>query len=339
MRYGKVFFVTFASALLLLSVMVYPWGHSIGLTLDVDVNPGSPVAVDVTYHVGYTRYSKSVSVVCFPASQSRDDVVYVLADPNVINGTSSRSISGLYDHLRSELGLFGMGGRVVLVGTTSLDDILEGPSATLVFASRTSGDIGLGLKVLKWVREGGVVVGIGNGSAPFLADFAGGVWTDRPEFLRLRYVSLDFDGGEGMYSSETATAMKFRNVAPLTGMVVDDVVSQNGTPIGFLYERDTLLTSAALFKIESGRFLALSGNIYAPFVTTAEDAVASDLAKIIVSGMVWKCGQVVFEYRISGRAPIDGNFSALFGEAGVISVIAFSNDDYQSLYVTKVYAV
>jgi len=320
-------------SMMLFSAMVQVGEESISFDSEIFITNGTDsMDVSVDYWIGETRFSKAITVLCFPLTEERSDDIYIYNDYLGLNGTFYPLIAGLYDHLRAILEVYEYPGKVRMVGPESLDGIFVGPNATLILASQPLGGEDLAEKALEWVRGGGVIIGIGS-SIPFVHDGT----SSAPEgFLELRYQSMDFDGGRDMIETQVAKAFDLETVAPSKGIVVEDVLAINGSVVGYIYQREGELTSAALFQVGEGRVLALSGDLVLPSMTSGEDAVSRDIARLVASGFLWSTGSPVLEERVGGAKTMSGTLNATFLPSPYLSFASFDRDHFQDFFYSRI---
>lgn len=296
---------------------------------------GNSMKVSIDYWIGETSYSKSIRVLCFPTVSEREDDIFIYNDYTGANGTFYPIITGLYDHLRAIMEAYDYSGEVRMIGPDELPEVFSGQNATLIIASEPRGREELAPAAYQWVKRGGVIIGIGNRSIPFVYDGNG---TTPDGFMLLRYHQLDFDGGRDMIATPVATAFDLETVAPSKGIVVEDVLELGGKAVGYIYQRETELTSAALFDIGQGRLLALSGDMILPSITSGEDAVSRDLAKWLTSHFLWAADLPVMEERYAGPESISGTLNASFSPAPFLSFVIFDRDYFQDLFYSRTVA-
>lgn len=334
---GESFLVLFIFiSTVFLSVLTQVTYEKVDLEAEIDVHlDGNSMKVSINYWIGETRHSKSIGVLCFPAALERDDDIYIFNDYTGRNGTFYPIITGLYDHLRAIMEAYGYPGEVRMIGPDELPEVFSGQNATLILANEPEVREELAPAALQWVKRGGVIIGIGNRSIPFVYDGNG---TAPDGFMLLRYHTLDFDGGRDMIASPVARAFDLETVSPSKGIVVEDVLALNGRVVGYIYQRETELTSAALFDIGKGRVLALSGDMVLPSITSGEDAVSRDLAKWLASSFLWAVELPVMEEQYAGPESISGTLNASFSPAPFISVVIFDKDHFQDLFYSQIVA-
>ena len=313
-----------------LSILAQTGGGAFTFSFQMEVSSSQDLNVQVDYKLSKSRFSKSVHILTFSAYEAREDPIYLFFDHPGVNGSYYPRVSGLYDHMRAKLRLYGYQGEIQLVERDALEGILEGPNATLILASEPANFTSLAPMALEWVGSGGVMIGIGNRSVPFVYDPRYDEGADG--YLSLRYNTFDFAAGKGMIPSITAEAFAFEFVAPTMGIVVEDVISQGGSVLGYTYQRGELLTSVALFDIGRGKLLAMSGDMFFPILSSGEEACANDISKLLVSMYLWSTGDPFLESVDAGRESFSGTYLANLPMAPYIMVVAFNIDDFQDVF-------
>ncbi|MBC7108495.1 MAG: hypothetical protein H5T41_06895 [Methanomassiliicoccales archaeon] len=305
------------------------------IDLNIEVSEGEQVQLNVSYALSGSRFYGDFNIVCFPISKLRFDRIYLFDDSRYVDIYLSRCVHGLYDHLRAEIDLLNAENEVSIVALESLLEVFSGNPATVVLAGGIPNGTDFADLALQWVERGGVLITLGNESIPFLAkESEGGV--NEEGFLGLRFYPLDFLGGDRMTPSSVAEALDFRFIAPIMGIDVADVEHYGGMVIGYYYERNRVLTSAALFHIGDGALIVFSSPISVPYITSAEDAIASDIAKIVVSQLQWISGPIVFENAKGEPGKISGVMHVTFENPRFISVLALSTIDTMVIYARDI---
>ncbi len=323
--------------LFLLSLAVQPVSRGLSVDVQEDLEMNGQFEVNIDWRVGRTEYSKNMTAVCFPVDRVRSDPIYLFANLEGGNGSAYSRSLGLLDHLEAYLSTLDSDTNVELVDEGELKEVFSGGNATVIITSQPSEDPELGMKALEWVRGGGNLIGIGNRSVPFISEFEGGEWRGPEQFLKIRYERFSFGGAVSWRPSEIARAMDFQYVAPSLGIRVDDVEKSGGRVIGYVYEDGYDLTSSALFRIGEGAVLAFSGHIETPILTSGEEALSGDIAKIVLSSLHWISGDIVYETRSAGSQAIEGTLSAEYPVQSSLSFVIFDSDDHQNIFYSQVF--
>lgn len=336
MQTERSILVTVLVLLLVGSIIVQPMGAGIGVEVSMYFEKADDLVVDMDYAVSRSGYAKSIGVGLFPVDVNRTDEVYLYIDEYGVNGSMYPRVLGLYDHLKADIDALDSDVRLSTVDFEELDSVFEGPNATVIIPSQPSNNTDFGIKALEWVKKGGVLIAIGNRSVPFFADYTNEQWSGPDEFMNIRYEPLSFMGGEGMHASPVAEALGLRTVAPTMALSVDDVLSHGGQMIGYLYDREEDLTSHALFRIGDGVLIAMGGHIAYPFVTTAEDAVSTDIIRIILTGLAWISGPIKYERIDAGPGQVRGSIMTTIADTRFVSIFVFEMDNHQRLFFSRI---
>ncbi len=322
--------------LLLIVALIQPIGARPQLKIEVQKeSEGAYSKVTIKYSIEQSRFMKNVQAVCFPIQDDRERPVYVFTDVNNTLDQSYPATLGLYDHLLSSMNLFGSSVKVSLVDYMGLQQVFKDPNATLVFACPFAEDNTTRNNTFDWMMRGGMVVSVGEYSLPFANVYEKGEWKGDPSFLKIRFHKFNFTGGEGIEPTEYAEAMAFQFVAPNQGIDLDSVEALGGTNIGFTYDRDQRLTSLAMFTFGEGRLLTFSGDIRNPFLTSAEDVIAMDMAKVLLSGLPWISGPTSYSLESFGPGPAEGYLNVTMPSSETCSVMVFSMDNTQPVFGRK----
>jgi len=335
MKLGNLLFSLFVIFLFLGAVIIQDGVARPHLDLDVDVSEGEQTQINISYALSGSRFYGSFNIVCFPISKLRFDRIYLFDDPRYVDVYLSRCVHGLYDHLRAEIDLLNAENEVSIVTLDPLIEVFSSDPATVILAGGIPNGTDFANLALQWVERGGVLITIENESIPFLAKKSeGGV--NEGGFLGLQFFPLDFLDGDRITPSSVAEALDFRLIAPIMGIDVADVEQYAGIVIGYYYERDRVLTSAALFHIGDGALIVFSSPISAPYVTSAEDTIASDIAKIVVSQLQWVSGPIVFENAKGEPGKISGAMHVTFENPRFVSILALSTIDTMAIYTREI---
>ncbi|MFP4196420.1 MAG: hypothetical protein ACLFS6_02065 [Methanomassiliicoccales archaeon] len=318
--------------LFLLAMIVQPHpGPDCRVEGGVSVEDGI-MTVEVEYQIDRTEYDKNTHLLCFPVQKDVEGPIYIYLDYQDSEDYSHRRAIGLYDHLRAEMALMGSDAEIVLVEDEELDEVFNDPNATLIMTKGTDGGSLTGLRALDWVHRGGTIIGLGEEAIPFVDPPRE---KKHPSFMELSYWKLDFIGGEGMEASPPAAAFDFDLVAPAGALDMRWVEANDGRPIGYLYDRGANLTSAAMFSMGEGRVVAFGGKLDPPQITTGEDAVANDIAHLLISGYVWSTGEMYWEEVAIDGEESAGTLSLEFPRAEGVSLALFDTDIYDRLSCSR----
>lgn len=302
------------------------------LELKATTKDGDGIDVEITYELTATQKYADFNLICFPVSQYRNDTIYLFEDPKFTDVDLARSIYGLYDHLRAELRLLGAENDIRVVSLAPLLEIFSGDPATVILAGGIPNATNFALSALNWVEKGGVLITLGNQSIPFLAKVSQGSWVGEEVFLRMRFQPIAVRYSDNLVATPIAEAFDFKATAPMMGIFVEDVQRYGGQIIGYYLDEDKRLASLAFIPIGKGVLLAFSGPITAPYLTSSEDAIACDIARIIVSQLPWISGEIQSKNLAGIPREINGTVRFHFEEAHAISVFAFSRLTTMPIY-------
>jgi len=319
---------------LILSTFAQTSGGEFGFSCQISDQDDSS-ELKVNYILGESRFSKRVNVVTYSTSQDREDHVYIFYDHPGVNGSFYTRVSGLLDHMSAKFDLYGYSGGVSIVDREGLENVIQGPNATLILASQPSNDTDISQLMLEWVESGGVLVGIGNKSVPFVKD---------PRYdaveegdIALRFDDMAFNDGEGMATSTWATAFDFEVIAPTKGIFVQDVMDEAGKVIGYTYQRGEILTSSALFEIGEGLLLVMSGDMFFPIITSGEEAYANDLCRLIAGNALWMEGEPIMNHVSAGTEEVSGEMEVNLPRSRFIMVVALDTDEFQDVFHSRTF--
>ena len=258
----------------------------------------STVEVDLR---GHTLFPASYRVTALALDEApRDLPIYLYYDETYpISNTSAPRILGLSDHLRSELGNAGMPSDIRLVDAVSLPALLRGPPVILIMASTAWPATVFPAHptlVNEWLVAGGILIW----SGALLGAYAG---TADGQVIDLRRgdptrpwgpaVILGFDpvqaGGPSRSSTLSAwgTALATRFPLATWGARMSAIETYGGLALGGLTAESDPKATLSLFPVGNGT-LALFGDAIGPvFTYSAEDVVAHDIARLLLSGLLF----------------------------------------------------
>jgi hypothetical protein len=182
-----------------------------------------------------------------------------------------------------------------------------------------------GYPARQWVEKGGLWIGIGNGSAPFMYSRDN---TGSPNAtMRLDFTDLDYDGGTGMVTTPLANALGLRYVAPEQSFLLSDLEMLGGTSIGYEFDRGQKLATAGIVPLGEGALVVLGGNMTAPPLASGEEVLAWDLERILVLNVPWWSGHLKQVAERSDGQAIEGAIDMPLSGAGFVTCGLFSNSD------------
>jgi hypothetical protein len=304
--------------------------------------------VDITIR-GHGLYDVSYRVTVLGLSRQPTELpIYLYYDEVYpVSNTSRPRVLGILDHLRSELSLAGMPADTALVDAAGLLDVLRGPRAVLLVPSTVLPDIlyfsNPGL-LREWIESGGILIWVGallgayvgttRGDVVDMSRYAPDVWG--PPFI------LGFDpvGGEGSQTASVptqwSTALDIRFPLTSWGARASQVEERQGLVLGSL--SDDGRTSLSLIPLGEGT-VALFGNATGvAFTYSAEDIVAHDIARLLLSGLLHNpsATMATLLHSESITVPAGGERRLSFQvsppeNATVLRVLAFSQADFDPL--------
>jgi hypothetical protein len=298
-------------------------------TCELTMEPHDGMEVEINYQIGESRFSKDLNVVAYSTSQVREDHIYIFYDHPGVNGSYYTRVAGLYDHMSARFDLYGYEGGVSLIGLEELRSVIQGPNATLIIASQPSNSSSLEQDMQDWVMDGGVVIGIGNKSVPFVKDPTCG---ETDGCLSIRFDDLSFMNGEGMCSTTWSDAFDLQVIAPTRGMWEQDILEAGGKVVGYTYQRDRDLVSSALFELGSGKLLMMSGDMFLPIITSGEEAYAHDLSRMIVGNVLWMVGDPLIQHVSAGPEAVNGTMMGVLPPSPYVKVVALTTDAFQDIF-------
>ncbi len=332
MKIPSIIAVTLISALFLTSIVLQPRADSGSISLSVEQEFGGiEGSVLVNYSIPSSSYSDPVNIVLIPLNSYRSDPIFIFVEQNEFSVEEYASVLGLYDHLSAELINLGMNQTVEIVDYLQVEELLKGGPSVLILTNSSQNWVSQSSAMLSWVERGGVIIGLGNGALPFISSNNVNNLSEAGYTYRIRYESLEYEGGQGVSTSATAAALDLKYASPRYGMVVSDVESY-GQAIGYLYLRNTELTSAALIHRGNGSIILMSGIMTQPFTTSMEDVMANDLANMLASGLPWESGDLYLYQVTGGVNSMIGSFIAHLSPSALIACYAFSLNDDQHQY-------
>ncbi|HEY3419531.1 MAG TPA: hypothetical protein VGK23_03180 [Methanomassiliicoccales archaeon] len=327
MRIISIIAVAIVSALILTSTVMQPWNNPDQITLQVIRGYGANNdSVLVNYSITSSQYSDPINIVLIPLDRYESKPIFIFADRGEYSVQDYARVLGLYDHLSAEMANLGSNQSVTVVDRSGVVDVLRGDPSVLIIVNSTEDWSDQSGAMLSWVDKGGVIFGLGMGALPFISTENGGNDSRAP--YDIRYETLEYEGGNGVLASASAAGLDMRYLSPKFGMRAGDV-EQYGHSIGYLYSRESELTSAALIHRGNGSIVLFSDIMEQPFTTSMEDAVAGDVAKMLVSGLPWESGPL-HSIQVNGsQNHITGSFIVNVSPSSLMSCFAFSLADHQ----------
>ncbi len=259
-----------ACVLLLLGVALIPSpGYDIELQADVHGNTAS-----VTVRISGNDHANTLSLVGASLNEVRNDTMIIVSDDD--NRTMLGEATSMFDHMQAEAQLRGVALDLKMAQIDELPALFYGENAIIVMFGH---DGEMGEAAQQWVERGGVLVGFGPHSIPFVGENM---------IMDLDFSPYEFSEDD-IESSSVADALALDTVAPRVGMGTDSVLENGGEPIGYSCLG---MESLALFPMGEGRLLMFSAHPSTPILTSGADSMASDLFRLVMSGMIWKNGEI-----------------------------------------------
>jgi hypothetical protein len=313
-------------ALLLVTLTALSWAAAPGGPEDVLIEAAVYGAGDgtmVTMDFDLPNSGAASVAGILPVSAVVGPELYVLQDDGWDNGSLDISVLRLYDHLRAELPLYIKDVQVNLISADGLDAVFSSGNSTLVMASWSDDSVQYAAAAREWVKDGGVIIGIGGYSVPFIIDpREANIW-GMSYLMKIEMDELDFDGGRDSQATTPSMALDLGYIAPQTVMNVDDITRYGGYPIGFIYQRENVTTTHALLPLGLGSVVLLGGDLALPYLTTAEDIAAQDIERILATSLPFLEGDMAYTNVTS-----DGTFDHVFTEDGPFVVYVMSVDHH-----------
>lgn len=282
----------------------------------VRISPDSvigSVRVDVRGHTLFPSTYRATAIALGVAPLPMP--VYLYYDETYpITNSSRPRIFGLTDHLRSEMSLAGTSADLRLVDAFSLPSLLRGPPAVLIMASTAWPATilpGQPTLVRDWLEAGGVLVWSGALMGVYAGNLKGEVLDLRVEFPTQTWgpsVILGFDpvrpGGPNRTSASSAwgAALGIRSPLATWGARLSEIETHGGLALGGLTAEPDPKVSLSLLPVGAGS-VALFGDAIGPvFTYSAEDVVAHDIARLLLSGLL--LNPSTGDARLLGSEPI-----------------------------------
>jgi hypothetical protein len=294
-------------------------GNDLGLTITVQDDE-----VKVDYMVEGGPYQRNVTAIALEVSRIHQGPIYVLIN----DGLEFRvkvSLQRIADHFNNELTLLGSNLTATVIGTDDLPMVFSDYQATLVVGPGADLPDYYSYPSRLWVERGGLWIGIGSGSAPFMYSLDN---TSSPNAtIRLDFVEAEYNDGEGVSATPMATALGLRYVAPEYLFRLSDLEAAGGTSIGYEFDRGDKLATAGMVSIGDGTLLVLAGDMAPPPLATGEEVLAWDLMKILLLNVPWWSGNMMFETNSTMDSELQGSFAMPLSGSDYICCGLMSNTD------------
>ena len=186
------------------------------------------------------------------------------------------SLQRMADHFNNELPLYGSSVQATVIGTDGLPDVFSDPQATLVVGPGAYLPDYYSYPALEWVKSGGLWVGIGAGSVPFVRSSTD---SGRPNAtMSIDFMEAEYDGGAGVSATPMAKALGLRYVAPSSLFRLGDLEAEGGRSIG-TSSTEASPTTAGVIALGNGSLLLVAGDMPPPPLATGEEVLAWDIIR------------------------------------------------------------
>lgn len=333
MRHKLVVILSLAVAFLAVSSVIFvPHAGSSDIGISVSFDNGT---VSMSYLVKGGQYDRSVTAIMLEVSRVHQGHIYVLINEG-LNFDVKVSLHRMVDHFNNELSLLGSEQTATIIGTDDLPKVFSDLNAVLIAGPGADLPFYYSYPAIQWVGNGGLWVGIGNGSAPFMYSVDN---TGSPNAtIRMDFVALDYNGGEGARGTPMADALGLRYIAPEYAFRLGDLEAAGGKSIGYEFERDGgILATAGIVPIGKGSLLVLAGNMGSPPLATSEEVVAWDLMKMILLNVPWWSGNMRYETGSATGVDLVGNITMRLSGSDYVCCGVMSNvDSFSGFRVERV---
>ena len=295
-------------------------GQGVSVVADRD---GGRFSMD--YSVAPSDYDLNLTAIALEVSRSGQGDIYILVNQDQAFWVKV-SLLRLADHLRNELPLLGSDREVTVIAQKDIPDVFDDPNATLIVGPSADLPDFYAIPALNWVSNGGLWVGIGEGSVPFI--YSGTNATSPNATLRLDFQQLDYDGGSGCTVQPLAAALGFRYVAPTHAFEVADLMELGGRSIGLEYDRGVVLGTVGILPVGRGAVMVMGGDMDPPPMASSEEVLSWDLEVLLLLDVPWWSGGMSYEIVHSdGRAVVSSLTLDLFDEGRAVSYGVLSHSD------------
>jgi hypothetical protein len=314
------------------SFLLVPASGEEDMRMTVTVVEGRSIIMN--YSVAAGPYEREVSAVALEVNRIHQGPIYILINDN-LEFQVRVSLQRMADHFNNELPLMGSKVTATVIDVEDLPLVFSDTKATLVCGPGASLPDYFGYPARQWVEKGGLWVGIGNGSAPFMYS---GANTGTPNAtLRLDFTDLDFDGGSNMVATPMAAALDLMYVAPEHPFLLTDLEVLGGTSIGYEFDRGNKLATAGIVPLGEGALMIVGGNMTAPPLATGEEVLAWDLERILLLNVPWWSGHFRHVTERADGWVIQGSIDMPLSGSGFVACGLFStSDSFSAVKVERV---
>jgi len=266
------------------------------------------------YRIPSSSHDQSYSALMLGTNRAGDGDIYVLVTES-LDFDVKVSLYTLVDHLNNELRFCGASTVSSIISTDSLPKVFSDPQAVLICGPSTSLPDFYAAPALNWVEKGGLWIGIGENSVPFI--YSRSNESSPNATMRLDFTELSYDSGVNSRSTPIADALGFRYVAPDNAFELSDLEALGGRSIGFEYERGSWLGTVGIIPIGQGSVMVMGGNMGPPPLSTSEEVLAWDLEKVLALNVPWWTGDLTYHIVYSDGSAIDSVLNASFTHSGL----------------------
>lgn len=281
------------------------------------------------YRIPSSGHDQSFSALMLGTDRIGHGDIYVLITES-LDFDVKVSLYTLVDHLNNELRSCGDNAVSSIISSDSLPKVFSDPQAVLICGPSTSLPDFFAAPALHWVERGGLWIGIGEGSVPFMYSRSND--SSPNATMRLDFTELSYNSGLESRSTSMAAALGFRYVAPDSAFELSDLDAIGGRSIGFEYERGSTLGTAGIVPIGQGSVMVVGGDMGPPPLSTSEEVLAWDLEKVLVLNVPWWTGDLAYQIVSSDGSAIESALNASFTYSGLYACYGIMprNDAVQS---------
>jgi len=312
MRNNLVLALTALVAVLTVSSIALSGGQPSRPNLSLEELGSGQMVLD--YRIPSSNHDQSYSALILGTDRIGHGAIYVLITES-LDFDVKGSLYTLVDHLNNELRSFGVDSMSSIISSDSLPKVFSDPQAVLICGPSTSLPDYFAAPALHWVERGGLWIGIGESSVPFM--YSRSNESNPNATMRLDFTGLSYNGGADSRSSSMATALGFRYVAPDNAFELSDLEALGGRSIGFEYDRGTLLGTAGVIHIGKGSVMVMGGDMGPPPLSTSEEVLAWDLEKVLALDVPWWTGELTYMIVSSDGSAIESALNSSFTYNGL----------------------
>jgi len=328
----SIFLAVAAVLIAVLVLSVQPVSSVLPVELDAQAMRNERLEVSANYGVGSSPHLYEMIISIMPISGITELPGIIILD--VSGGAiTPPAVSGLYDHLTTELQAKGMEANVTINDIADTADMLNDTSSIIIIGERSAVDNSTARELMDWVLRGGRLICVGPDSLPFRQELQDGDWVGPEDFLRVKYRPLNYSGEVGMSASPYAEALSLRGVAPINALEQRYLDNLSAVTIGYTFEQDEGdLVTASMVPLGEGRLVLFGGEMKWPAVTSGDQAFCWDIIQLYLGGALWSVGAPEHTVLPMTKDVRVGNFSTSFSDAPAVVVLAYSLHDHVPVY-------